>query len=452
MRVNRTDKGEQGQAIVVMVLAMVALVGFAALALDGGNLYTEQRRAQAAADNAVMAAAYTEMRGGTHTNEALAAMAHANALINGYDDTSARSDVTFSRPPSQGPYSGNPEFMEVSITQRVPTALAHIIFGQTPIPLTVWAVAHGVAQLPVMDGYAITAMKRECDGESMISLQGRGGGSTGGTFLYGGGAFTNANCDDALTLSGSGEQLITDGAPISIAEGGNYSGGGIVSPEPTLGVAPATEDPLAATPAGVAPDTVDDDVCATARNINTELADGDGRIRPGFYTSLSTNGTSFIMDKGIYCLADGSLDPGNGSVTGTGVMIYLMNPDAEINFAGNGRVNLTAPSKESTGCVDNEDDRDVICRYLNIVVYKLNGNNQCQNNAEEIKFVGNGEMVVIGLVYAPHSMVRYGGSGSLLMTGQTIAGCVKFNGNGLIEIYYDPDQTYNPPPIIRLDE
>src|SRR5688572_25784374 len=270
MTVNKSAKNERGQAIVLMALALVGLLGFAAVALDGGNLYTEQRRAQAAADNAVLAAAYSQMRGGSHTNTQLAGYAHANALINGYDDTTTRSDVTFNRPPTQGAYAGNSEYMEVIITQRVSTALAHIVYGQSPIPLTVWAVAHGVPQLPLMSGYAISAMQRECDGESMISLQGRGGGSTGGTYLYGGGAFTNANCDDALTLSGSGEQLMTDGPPIEIAEGGGYGGGGSVSPEPTLGVAPVEEDPVASTPAGTPPDELTPSPCATSRNIDTE--------------------------------------------------------------------------------------------------------------------------------------------------------------------------------------
>ncbi|MGH2524820.1 MAG: pilus assembly protein TadG-related protein, partial [Anaerolineales bacterium] len=54
---------ERGQAMVLLVLAMVGILGFAAVALDGGNIYTEQRRAQSAADSAVLAAAYRQMKG-----------------------------------------------------------------------------------------------------------------------------------------------------------------------------------------------------------------------------------------------------------------------------------------------------------------------------------------------------------------------------------------------------
>ena len=61
-------------------------------------------------------------------------------------------------------------------------------------------------------------------------------------------------------------------------------------------------------------------------------------------------------------------------------------------------------------------------------------------------------MRVIGLVYAPYSLVRYGGGGSLFMEGQTIAGCVKFNGNGRLDIIYNPSETYGPPPSVTLDQ
>jgi hypothetical protein len=61
-------------------------------------------------------------------------------------------------------------------------------------------------------------------------------------------------------------------------------------------------------------------------------------------------------------------------------------------------------------------------------------------------------MKITGLVYAPYSLVRYGGGGSLIMTGQTIAACVKFNGNGRMDIIYDPRVTYGPPPSVRLDQ
>jgi uncharacterized membrane protein len=54
---------EKGQALVLIVLAIVGLLGFAALALDGGMLLSERRRAQNAADAGVLAAALAKIQG-----------------------------------------------------------------------------------------------------------------------------------------------------------------------------------------------------------------------------------------------------------------------------------------------------------------------------------------------------------------------------------------------------
>ena len=213
---------EKGQVLPILALALITLAGFAALAMDGGNLYTEQRRAQAAADNAVMAAAYQAMRG-VSGNATLGNFAFANAAQNGYVP-GPHTRVGFYLPPIHGAYAGNSQYMEVVITQTVPTALAHLVYRQDPIPLTVVAVAHGSPTGPLMSGYAIASMKPDCTGDSnTIYMQGRGGGSNGGTFLVDGGAFVNAACPDALNMSGSHENLVTDGPPIDVA-GTSYIG------------------------------------------------------------------------------------------------------------------------------------------------------------------------------------------------------------------------------------
>ncbi len=38
------------------------------------------------------------------------------------------------------------------------------------------------------------------------------------------------------------------------------------------------------------------------------------------------------------------------------------------------------------------------------------------------------------------------------MTGQALTGCAKYAGNGEMDITYDPEETYIPPPVIRLEE
>ena len=55
---------ERGQALILIVLAMVGLAGMAGLVVDGGNLFLDRRNAQNAADSAALAAALTRIRGG----------------------------------------------------------------------------------------------------------------------------------------------------------------------------------------------------------------------------------------------------------------------------------------------------------------------------------------------------------------------------------------------------
>jgi len=48
-------RDEQGQVLVLIMLALVAILGMVALAIDGGNAYVQRRRMQYAADAAAMA-------------------------------------------------------------------------------------------------------------------------------------------------------------------------------------------------------------------------------------------------------------------------------------------------------------------------------------------------------------------------------------------------------------
>src|SRR6185436_14984252 len=105
MRIKTPRNHESGQALPLLALALVGLLGFAALALDGGNLYTEQRRAQAAADNAVMAAAFLQMNNSGATPAQLSAAAYANAAQNGYSLGGPGTTLAFHTPPAHGAYA-----------------------------------------------------------------------------------------------------------------------------------------------------------------------------------------------------------------------------------------------------------------------------------------------------------------------------------------------------------
>src|SRR4051794_27432332 len=60
-RVHRSREPEHGQVLVVFALALVALLGFAGLALDGGSTFAQRRVQQTAADLAALAAANDDL-------------------------------------------------------------------------------------------------------------------------------------------------------------------------------------------------------------------------------------------------------------------------------------------------------------------------------------------------------------------------------------------------------
>ena len=62
-------KSEKGQAIILIAFGIVAMIGFTALAIDGGRALSDRRHAQNAADTAVLAAALDKVNNPTATTQ-----------------------------------------------------------------------------------------------------------------------------------------------------------------------------------------------------------------------------------------------------------------------------------------------------------------------------------------------------------------------------------------------
>ena len=56
------NKHEKGQTLIIIALAMIALIGFTALAIDGGRVFSDRRHSQNASDTAAFAAALARVR------------------------------------------------------------------------------------------------------------------------------------------------------------------------------------------------------------------------------------------------------------------------------------------------------------------------------------------------------------------------------------------------------
>jgi hypothetical protein len=151
MKINRNH--EHGQITVLMVFAVVALFGAAALSIDGGMLFLQRRAAQSAADNAAMTGSLAIIKGYNATQ--VGTIVHERTSANGFDNASDDVEVQVFWPPqAPNPYAGNSDFIQVIITSRIPLAFVQFVY-QGPVEVTVEAVAHVRENAEIAPGLAI---------------------------------------------------------------------------------------------------------------------------------------------------------------------------------------------------------------------------------------------------------------------------------------------------------
>ena len=139
---------EKGQAIVLFALAAIGLIAFAALAIDGGRVFSDRRHAQNAADSAALAVALSLARApeGADYLQIATDAATESAAINGYvDKNEVTNDVIVklteardARRECNGAYHGTDA--QVTIVSTIDTTLARVIGrNQVTNRVSAWA-------------------------------------------------------------------------------------------------------------------------------------------------------------------------------------------------------------------------------------------------------------------------------------------------------------------------
>lgn len=123
---------ERGQVLVIVALAMIVLLAFTALGIDGGRLFMERINAQTAADAAALAGALAKCQ-----NQNVTAAALDIAQTNGYNNDGSSNSVAVYSPPISGSYDS--DHVEVVIISTIEKSFAHFIYGG-PLQNTVRAV------------------------------------------------------------------------------------------------------------------------------------------------------------------------------------------------------------------------------------------------------------------------------------------------------------------------
>jgi hypothetical protein len=432
---------ERGQALVLIALAIVGLFGFAALALDGGMLLLERRRAQNAADAGVMAAALAKIQGvdlfkaalqraasnGYGTVEDICSPVWADCLLG----IGERWTVQVSNPPLSGDYAGNSSYLQVSITSEAKTAFAHMVFSG-PLQTTVEAVSRVWPEARLAAGHALyAATEHDCKG---IWFTG-----TGDTEVDGGNVFSNSdasekNCQSGVQ-DGAGNVTVTDGG-IQVVGTFDEGGSGSVSPPPQEGV---QHDNLRIVPR---PD------CSNLSDEGAMLINAGEvvSLNPGRYESItfSTPDSVLKLKPGMYCIYGDKGFSGNGGNVivdgpddGPGVMVYLQR--GPFDLGGGTVVNLFAePSVDFLVDPSGNDWKGMLI-YVD------------PENASNVKITGNSGSKYSGTIYAPSSNCVIQGTGdSIGLNSQVICYTVKVAGTALVNITYDQDLGYEVPAAIDL--
>jgi len=216
-----------GQIIVLASISMVAVIAFAALAVDIGYMYATRRSMQTAADAAAIAAVNTlQSTDSSNYEQAAATVATLNGFTNGQNGVSVSVGT-----PTSGPYSGNSSYVQVNVSQAVPTFFLRVL-GFNTLNVAVSAIAGTVSGTGCI--YALDPSK-----SGAISLTGNIG------ITASCGIIDDSSSTSAMSVSGN---ATIDTAYTGVA--GNYSTSGNVTltPTPTIHIAPAM-DPLGGIPA-----------------------------------------------------------------------------------------------------------------------------------------------------------------------------------------------------------
>jgi Flp pilus assembly protein TadG len=430
---NPKHTSERGQAIVLLVLGIVAILGLAALSIDGGRVYTERRQLQNAADAAALAGALQKANGQPDAVAIQAIQVSANA--NGYLPSAIQSTISWHPNVVGGSYF----LVTVDMTSSVDLTLARL-FYTGELKQSVLAEARVRSSQPAMAGFAVTTLYNCSSGSGGNSnnIDVNGGGYNGGLETFLGGIFVNSTgtscCGiDPGNSAGAIGVHAYNGFPISNVGTCDYATyGGLMSPLPVetgFNSGLPITDPLPELP---------EPQCTRQGYI-----DANGVYQPGNWDGRDMGTGSYAP--GIYCVTHELKLAGQDAMQGDGVVIYLI--DSPLTFVGNASLSLSAPN--SANCLGTEGDPTASCTYKGIVIFGS------RTNTEHIGIRGNGGIAVSGMIYAISATVdAYGGGydpDDTEMVGQVVCSTVELHGNGSMKVTYDPMQTYILPPQISLE-
>ncbi len=428
---------ESGQVMAFLALVLVGLVGFAALAIDGGMLYSDRRHAQNAADAASLAggsgAAYY-MRyynvnynaflcgtsGAMNAAQAGETAAITQAGLNDYvvdNDISDNHGVTVTCEINDlGSYEDKHLDIRTLITRDTSTNFAHLIYDG-PLRNEVEAVARIYPPAPLAFGKAIVALNKSgCSGnKNGVIFSGNSN-----TTVTGGGVWSNG----CLVGNGTGFSVTVNNGGVGFA---GTSTGTLTNISPSPQFIPSTLPDFST--------EVSEPNCSSLPN-RTVPNHPPATLQPGVYDEIKWTGGDLTFNPGLYCVTSSKgISVSGGSLLGDGVTFFVQTGGVTIN--GNVTpVDLRAP----------EESPDPSPALPGILIYLGIG------NSNTVSVTGNSTSFYLGTVYAPDGDLYFSGSSGTNPTFNTqlIGNNVEVSGGATIDINFNDDENYEKPPYMDL--
>jgi hypothetical protein len=486
-RTNR--KHEQGQIIVILALALVALLGFTALAVDVGMAFSDRRNDQNVADSIALAGsqaaarrAITAYKADSSGQEGTTATFNCPADFNFATDTAsgwvqqAMHDafITAQERGTVNGYTLSAVFSEADlqsaqegiyikcvnsldqdqlgiftyamVSSITKSSFAHFVFGDQ-LRNTVTAIARAEPFYSMYSGAAIV---------SLDPVNCSNGGNNGGGVWFdgnvnvkikGGGAHSNT-CMDKNGEGSGFVDLIGDPPPQAIYNTGSSVCATFMQNEDPY----CTEHKDLQIPRVTVPPP---DCSFDKDNFpDRTLGNNDTDMWPGRYQATSINGNkqfTIVMHPGLYCFygdftATSASEKGS-TLTGTGVTIYMV--DGIFSMTGKADYTLSAPGPSTSPT--NPPVNRALAGFLLLYRY-AKSSPDCQNaNTSELRMEGNTLAQYTGTVYAPCSQIDFGGnSGIDQSTAQLIGNTIKIHGNPVDSFFYDSGLMGVLSPLVDL--
>jgi len=368
---------ESGQVLVIVALALIAVTGMLALAVDGGNMYLQRRRAQNAADAAALGATFRLADG--WDDAAIQAVVIEYAVTRNGADTVEAVYLPSETTVGGGYIPGGSTGIRVHATKTARTFFAGVI-GLSEATLASDAAAQFEIRSQGCGGYAIYAHSEDCS--KPIDWSGSGGEIVGW-----------GHSNGKIKVSGSGH-TVTGGSfeyVTTVQETG--SGHSITY------------------------------VQGSVSDSYPVVFDMD-RYRPGGEAALAAGGQYYVHNCSKWKVS------GSGKTLAEG--LHYCSGKADISGSGHyGHVTIVAE-----GDIDVSGSGHTFQYYCDGLLffsnYERSGTPKCNNPTIDISGSGGSYE---GICYAPNGAVEYTGSGHHVMNGSLIGWCVDISGSGFTLTY-----------------